>query len=120
MATKKITKKVVKKELVVKAPKTTKKTVCTDRHCPVHGNIKTRGRVFEGVITKAKMAKTVVVQWPRRLYLSKYERFEKRKSHVMAHNPACINAKEGMRVKIAECRPISKAKNFVIVEVVSK
>jgi small subunit ribosomal protein S17 len=34
-----------------------------------------------------------------------------------AHNPPCINAKEGDVVKIAECRPLSKTKKFVVIEV---
>ena len=36
------------------------------------------------------------------------------------HNPDCIDAKEGNLVKIMECRPLSKTKNFVIVEVLGK
>ena len=38
----------------------------------------------------------------------------------MTHNTICINAKEGDIVKIMECRPLSKSKNFVIVEVLGK
>ncbi|UCD03455.1 MAG: 30S ribosomal protein S17, partial [Candidatus Aenigmatarchaeota archaeon] len=40
---------------------------------------------------------------------------ERRKSRIAAHNPPCINAKEDDRVTIAECRPLSKTKAFVIV-----
>lgn len=32
------------------------------------------------------------------------------------HNPDCVNAKEGEVVKIMECRPLSKTKNFVIIQ----
>ena len=39
------------------------------------------------------------------------------RSRVKAHNPACINAKKGAIVRIKECRPVSKTKNFVITEV---
>ena len=37
-------------------------------------------------------------------------------SRITAHNPPCIDAKTGDKVKIAECRPLSKTKNFVVVE----
>ncbi|MBN1455027.1 MAG: 30S ribosomal protein S17, partial [Methanomicrobia archaeon] len=40
----------------------------------------------------------------------------KRQSKIHAHNPPCINAKVGDIVKIAECRPLSKTKSFVVVE----
>ena len=105
------------------AKKETKKTAkkvkpsCNDIRCPVHGNLKLRGRVFVGNVISSKMAKTVNVEWPRQIYLSKYERFEKRRSRVKAHVPRCIKVKVGDRVRIAECRPISKTKNFVVVEV---
>jgi small subunit ribosomal protein S17 len=48
---------------------------------------------------------------------TKYERFEKRQSKIHAHNPPCLEAKAGDRVKIAECRPLSKTKSYVVVEV---
>ncbi len=47
----------------------------------------------------------------------RYERYEKRRTRVAAHNPPCINAKEGDKVVIAECRPLSRTKKFVIIEV---
>jgi small subunit ribosomal protein S17 len=49
--------------------------------------------------------------------IAKYERYEKRRSKIHAHNPSCLDAKAGDRVKIAECRPISKTKSYVVVEV---
>jgi len=33
-----------------------------------------------------------------------------------AHNPPCLDVKEGEVVKVAECRPISKTVSFVVVE----
>lgn len=79
-----------------------------------------RGRVFTGTVISAKMQKTVTVEWERKRFLKKYERYEKRKSKVKAHNPESVNAKEGDVVKIMECRPISKTKNFIVVEVMGK
>ena len=49
--------------------------------------------------------------------LDKYERFEKRSTRIAAHIPDCINGKTGDSVKIMECRPLSKTKKFVVVEV---
>ena len=119
------TSKVENKTKVAKAPEIIEvkaevkaEAICKDRNCPIHGKNKTRGRIFEGKIIKAKIAKTVTVEWPRRYYLSKYERFEKRRSRVKAHNPLCISAKEGDIVRISECRPLSKSKNFVVMEVI--
>src|SRR3989304_5619071 len=93
---------------------------CDDDNCPFHGKLKCRGRTFVGTIISAKMQKTATVSWERRHFLKKYERYEKRKSKVKAHNPACINAHEGDIVKIMECRPLSKTKNFTIIENMGK
>ena len=93
--------------------------ICKDRHCPFHGGLKVRGRYFGGMVRKADTHGTIDVEWPRLFYLSKYERYEKRRSRVKAHNPTCINVKVGDKVKIVECRPISKTKHFVVVEKLS-
>ncbi|MBU1850224.1 MAG: 30S ribosomal protein S17, partial [Nanoarchaeota archaeon] len=67
-----------------------------------------------------KMHKTVTVEWERRKYIPKYERYEKRRSKVKAHNPNCIKAQEGDLVVIKEVRPISKSKNFVVMEIINQ
>ena len=82
--------------------------------------ISTRGRTFTGKVIKDKMAKTVTVEWDRQKYVPKYERYEKRRSRVKAHNPESINAKEGDIVVIEETRPLSKTKNFIITKIVEK
>lgn len=93
---------------------------CNDKNCPFHGNLRIRGRIFVGEVVSDKMSKTVSVQWGRKFYLPKFERYEKRRSKVKAHNPECINAKKGDIVKIAECKPISKTKHFVVVEIINE
>lgn len=82
--------------------------------------ISTRGRTFTGTVIRDKMSKTVTVEWERRKYIPKYERYEKRRTRVKAHNPENINAKEGDIVKIKETRPLSKTKNFIVIEIVDK
>ena len=93
---------------------------CDDANCPFHGRLSCRGRVFTGTIISVKMQKTAIVVWERKQFLSKYERYEKRRSRVKAHSPSCIGAQDGDIVKIMECRPLSKTKNFVIVEILGK
>jgi len=93
---------------------------CKDNNCPFHGNLHCRGRIFVGTVISFNMQKTVNVEWERKRFLRKYERYEKRRTRVKAHNPECIDAREGDIVKIMECRPLSKTKNFVIVEVMGK
>jgi len=93
---------------------------CDDRNCPFHGTLSTRGRVMEGVVVSAKMDKTVVVRRDYLKYVPKFKRYERRHGHIPAHSPPCLNVKEGNRVKIAECRPISKTVSFVVVEKVGE
>lgn len=96
------------------------KKECSDRHCPYHGKAKLRGKIFTGMIIKTSMQKTATVEWPRLFFLPKYERYEKRRTRVKAHLPECIEAKKGDTVRLVETRPISKTKNFVIVEVLER
>lgn len=92
------------------------KEKCSDSHCPFHSNLKVRGRIFNGVVVKDKMAKTVVVRWDRLRYIRKYERYMKSSTKISAHNSPCINAKVGDRVWVMETRPISKTKKFVVIK----
>jgi len=108
---KKVEPKQVKKEEVQT------KQVCTDKHCPIHSHLKVRGREFIGKVITDKMSKTIRVEWARQARIPKYERLLKKRSRVHAHNPPCISAKVGDRVRIGECRPISKTKTFVVLEV---
>ncbi len=79
-------------------------------------NLSLRGRTFVGRVVSAKAQKTATIQWERKVDVPKYERYEKRRSKIQAHNPPSINAKEGDLVKVMETRPLSKTKNFIIIE----
>jgi small subunit ribosomal protein S17 len=92
------------------------KKPCNDINCPFHGAISVRGRILEGNVISVRMEKTIVVQRDYLNYIPKLKRYERRRSHTPAHNPSCISVKEGDRVKIAECRPISKTVSFVVVQ----
>lgn len=95
----------------VKAPE----KECNDKNCPFHGNLSVRGQIFRGRVVKS-YEKSAVIERERIRYVPKYERYLKKRSKMHAHNPPCIDAKPGDIVTIAECRPISKTKSFVIVE----
>ena len=79
-------------------------------------NVRTHGRSYVGRVISDKMNATVIVAWDRKIFVPKYERYMVRKSKVNAHNPDSISAREGDIVKIKQCRPISKTKNFIVVE----
>jgi small subunit ribosomal protein S17 len=89
---------------------------CDDLNCPFHGELPVRGRVLEGTVVSAKMDKTVIVERDYLSYISKFKRYERRRSRIPSHSPPCIDVKEGDRVVIAESRPISKTVGFVVVE----
>jgi len=90
---------------------------CEDSNCPFHGTLSVRGQVIDGTVVSDKTSRTVVVQREYLKYIPKYERYEKRKSKLHAHNPDCVAAKTGDRVSLAECRPLSKTKSFVVIKV---
>ncbi len=98
--------------LEIKKPEGT----CVDKHCPFHGHLVVRGKYFIGTIKKINAQKTAVVEWDRLFYISKYQRYEKRRTRKQVHNPSCLNTKVGDKVTILETRPISKTKNFVILQ----
>ena len=89
---------------------------CSDPHCPFHGSLPVRGQVIDGQVVSTKMERSARVQREYLYYVPKYERYEKRTSSYNVHAPPCLGVQAGDRVKIAECRPISKTKSFVIVE----
>ena len=88
-----------------------------DANCPFFGSLRLRGQVFEGIVDKVGMLKTVVVTRERVRYVEKFERYEKRTSRISAHLPSCVGELTvGDKVKIMECRPISKTVSFCVVE----
>ena len=77
--------------------------------------ISTRGRTFEGFVTK-KFSKRVVVEFERTVFVQKYERFYKKKTRLHARLPDTLDANIGDYVRIKECRPLSKIIHFIVVE----
>ncbi|MCL2459870.1 MAG: 30S ribosomal protein S17 [Euryarchaeota archaeon] len=103
------------KNIGLNVPTPTKE--CEDVKCPFHGTLPVRGQVITGKVVSDKMTGSVVVRRDYLHFVRKYKRYEKRSSTIHAHNPPCLNARTGDMVRIAECRPLSKTKKFVVVEV---
>ena len=91
-------------------------TSCKDKNCNIHGNLKSRGKIFEGTVIR-KFHKRVVIEFERMIYVRKYERYKKSKTKIHARLPICIEKeiKIGDYVKIQECRPLSKIVHFVVI-----
>jgi len=70
-----------------------------------------------GVVTSAKMQKTIVVEVRRRVAHPIYKRIVTKRSKFMAHDEQ-RKAKEGDMVRIVEARPLSKNKRWVLKEIV--
>ncbi|MDE1885304.1 MAG: 30S ribosomal protein S17 [Xanthomonadaceae bacterium] len=75
-------------------------------------------RTIEGRVVSNKMHKTVTVLLERQVQHPLYGKIVRRSTKVHAHdeNGQC---KEGDTVRIVECRPLSKTKNWRVVEVVA-
>ena len=72
-------------------------------------------RKLSGVVVSDKMNKTVVVAVTRYVKHPKYKKFQKLTKRYKAHSPE--NAwKVGDKVRIEECRPISKDKHFAVID----
>ncbi len=71
-----------------------------------------------GVVTSAKAAKTIRVVFQYTVRHPKYGKFMRRRTVLHAHDEQCV-AKEGDRVEVMECRPISKTKTWRLVRVLT-
>jgi len=105
------------KKIIEKQQKEESTNICQDRLCPIHGTekVKQRGRLFEGNVV-GKFHKRVVIEFERMVYLSKYERYEKRKTRIHSRLPDCMKdeIQIGDFIEIAECRPISKIVKSIV------
>lgn len=93
------------------------KRECDDAHCPFHGSLSVRGKVFDGTVKSSKARGTITLQKETPIYYPKFKRYARSRSTIHAHLPACLDVEEGDRVIAAECRPIAKSVSYVIVEV---
>ncbi len=70
-------------------------------------------RVMQGVVVSDRNDKTVVVEVERRVMHPMYKKFIRRSSKHHAHDPD-NSCKIGDRVRIRECRPLSKRKRWEV------
>lgn len=76
-------------------------------------------RTKVGLVVSNKMDKTVTVMLERQVKHALYGKYIKRSTKVRAHDET-NDCGEGDKVIIAECRPISKAKSWRVVEVLER
>jgi small subunit ribosomal protein S17 len=76
-------------------------------------------RTLEGRVVSNKMDKTVAVAIERMIKHPVYGKYIRRTSKLLAHD-ATNDCREGDRVAIAECRPISKNKSWTVLSVIER
>ena len=76
-------------------------------------------RTVEGRVVSNKMNKTITVLVERQVKHALYGKYIKRSTKLHAHDEdnAC---NEGDVVRVTECRPLSKSKNWRVVEVITR
>ncbi len=89
---------------------------CNDAHCPYHGTISVRGRLYEGIVTSTKMQRTITVRRDFLFKVKKFKRYERRNSKQSVHCPPCIDVAVGDAVVFMETRKISKTVSAVVIE----
>ncbi len=72
-----------------------------------------------GLVTSNKMDKSIVVSIQRRVKHPLYGKFVKMTSKFTAHDKN-NDCNEGDKVKIMETRPLSKRKNWRLVEIIER
>ena len=76
-------------------------------------------RTVQGRVVSNKMDKTVTVLVERQVKHELYGKYIRRWSQLHAHD-AVNSCKEGDVVRVAECAPMSKTKNWRVVEIVER
>ena len=76
-------------------------------------------RTLTGRVVSDKMDKTITVLIERRVKHPIYGKYVKRSTKLHAHD-ADNTCNEGDQVRVAECAPMSKTKNWRVVEIVAR
>jgi small subunit ribosomal protein S17 len=76
-------------------------------------------RTLTGRVVSSKMNKTIAVEIERLVRHPRYGKFIRRTTKVLAHDET-NDSREGDTVTIAECRPLSRRKNWRVVSVVER
>ncbi|MBS3060784.1 MAG: 30S ribosomal protein S17 [DPANN group archaeon] len=86
----------------------------------VSSDLPKRGAVLSGRVVSNKPKNTLVVESEYLHYITKYKRYERRKSRRNVHIPPGYNANPNDVVEFAETRKISKTKSFVVTKIIPK
>eukprot|EP00270_Netrium_digitus_P007829 TRINITY_DN22_c0_g1_i1.p1 TRINITY_DN22_c0_g1~~TRINITY_DN22_c0_g1_i1.p1 ORF type:complete len:183 (+),score=42.53 TRINITY_DN22_c0_g1_i1:65-550(+) len=89
-----------------------------DKKCPFTGSVSIRGRILTGTVHRTKMTRTIIVRRDYLHFVKKYQRYEKRHSNLAAHLSPCFRVKEGDKVIVGQCRPLSKTVRFNVLKVI--
>ena len=89
-----------------------------DKKCPFTGNVSIRGRILSGVVKSTKMNRTIILRMDYLHFIKKYQRYEKRHSNIAAHISPAFRCKEGDKVVVGQCRPLSKTVRFNVLKVI--
>jgi small subunit ribosomal protein S17 len=76
-------------------------------------------KMREGLVASAKMDKTVVVAVVDRVQHRRYRKTLQRTRKLYAHDES-NEVREGDKVRIVECRPLSRQKRWRVVEILER
>jgi small subunit ribosomal protein S17 len=82
-------------------------------------NTEKKQRTVQGRVVSNKMDKTVTVLVERQVKHELYGKYIRRSTKLHAHD-ADNSCNEGDIVRVAECAPLSKTKNWRVVEIVER
>ncbi len=91
----------------------------TQKNTPKKESVKKNLRTLIGLVTSDKMSKTIAVSIENRVQHSVYGKFVRRNIKLFVHDEKNVS-RVGDRVLIKEGRPLSRHKNWVLVEVIEK
>ncbi len=80
---------------------------------------KTNKKTLIGLVASDKMDKTVVVEVTRRLQHPVYLKYIQRRNRYKAHDEA-NDCRQGDRVLIEECRPMSRDKRWRVKQILER
>lgn len=72
-----------------------------------------------GIVTSNLMEKSIVITVERKVKHEKYGKFIKKSTKFVAHDEK-NDCNIGDTVKVRECRPLSKTKNWRLIEIIER
>ncbi|AEF84498.1 30S ribosomal protein S17 [Treponema primitia ZAS-2] len=86
---------------------------------PVVSKVRSGKKEFVGIVKSDKMSKTIVVAVETKTLHPLYKKYVNRTKKIKAHDET-NDAKIGDRVRVVECRPISKEKCWKLAAVLER